>query len=181
MKKTLIAIGAVTAVLVGPFIIGNRGVAPAQPSAMEPLLIIFAIMTLAFAVLLATKRLLPFKLCLICATISASWLTLLALTKLGVFHDPLLVALLMGQSIVGIYYLLERHAPTPLLVFRWPFLLTLTLIAYSALNWRSSLLPVYWFVLALWILGRIILSYRADPARPSLAKRLIDCCGGKSS
>jgi hypothetical protein len=147
---------------------------------MEPLLIIFAAMTLLFIALLAIKWVIGLKVCLICATISISWLTLLVLIKFGVFHDPLLVAILMGQSIVGVYYLLEKHVPRSLLVFRLPFLLTLTLIAYSVINWRASLLGVYWFVLATWVLGRIILSLRADPARPSLANHVIDCCGDKS-
>jgi len=86
----------------------------------------------------------------------------------------------MGQTIVGVYYLAEKHVPRQLLVFRLPFLLTMTLIAYSVLNWRSSLLPVFWLVLTLWVLGQLILSYRSDPIRPSLAKKLIDCCGDRS-
>jgi len=147
---------------------------------VEPVLIIFVAMTLLFAALLSLKQSLALKICVICLTISTSWLILLALYAAGLFHDPVLIALLAGQSIVGLYYLLEKRVPKQLLVFRLPLLLTLTLAAYSVLNWRSSLLPVYWFVLGLWIAARLLLAYTSDPARPSLAKQLIDCCGDRS-
>ena len=148
---------------------------------MDPLFIVFAAMTVLFAGLLTVRQALTIKFCVICATVSLSWLTLLGLYVLGLFRDPVLLALLMGQSIVGVYYLLEKHVPKQLLVFRLPFLLTLTLVAYSVLNWRSSLLPAFWLVLGLWVVGRLILAYRADPGRPSLAQKLIDCCGWEKS
>jgi len=144
---------------------------------VEPVLIIFVAMALLFAGLLLLKPSFALKICIICVTISLSWLTLLALYTAGLFRDPVLIALLMGQSIVGLYYLIEKRVPKQLLVFRLPFLLTLTLVAYSVLSWRSSLLPVYWFVFGLWILARLILAYYNDPGHPSLAKQLIDCCG----
>jgi len=48
------------------------------------------------------------KVCPICAATSLTWLWLLAAYLLGYHFDMLLIGILMGGSVVGIMYVLER-------------------------------------------------------------------------
>lgn len=73
---------------------------------------------LAFGVILAVAEItwlirLRFKLplCPICIGVSTTWLWLLVVRYLGQSVDSILIALLMGGSVVGVSYILERRLP----------------------------------------------------------------------
>src|SRR3989344_3178232 len=66
--------------------------------------------------------------CVICAAVSLTWITLLILSWLEIFNDKTIIALLMGMSILGIFYLVENKVKERLTLFRLPFLLSLILI-----------------------------------------------------
>lgn len=51
-----------------------------------------------------------FKLCAICTAVSTTWIALLILRFRGIVIDPLLIGILMGQSITGVMYLFENRA-----------------------------------------------------------------------
>ncbi len=68
------------------------------------------------------NRVLPLRICPICAGVSGTWLGLIAAYFLGYPIDLIIPALLMGGSVVGIAYQLEKK-----------------LLAESA-GWRSPLL-----------------------------------------
>lgn len=55
------------------------------------------------------KKLIGKKVCAICAAVSLTWLSLLILWLTGFKIDPLVIAILMGQSIVGIMYQAEEY------------------------------------------------------------------------
>ena len=69
--------------------------------------ILFGI-SISFFLLLGIKSLFKKKLeklCVICASVSLTWIFLLILYFLGKFEDLVVIALLMGGSVVGLYYL----------------------------------------------------------------------------
>lgn len=135
---------------------------------------IFAVITGLFTVLLVVKNLFSWKLCAVCLAVSLTWLGLWGLYRLDWFHDPVLLAFLMGQSITGLYYLLEKKVPRPWLVFRVPALLSLTYVFYVSIT-----LTVAWsamaLVAALWLTGFGLMFYRI-PSVSRMAGKVIECC-----
>ncbi len=57
------------------------------------------------------NRILPIRICPICAGVSGTWLGLIAAYFLGYPVDLIVPALLMGGSVVGIAYQLEKKLP----------------------------------------------------------------------
>ena len=56
------------------------------------------------------NKIFKFKICAICATVVTTWLGLLILKLIGFNISQLVIAILMGQSIAGFMYFLERRA-----------------------------------------------------------------------
>lgn len=78
-----------------------------------------------------TRKIFKFKFCAICATIVSTWAILLVL-KLNEFAiDKTILAILMGQSITGAVYFLERKRSKKRLLLMKPLIILLgTLIVY---------------------------------------------------
>ncbi len=55
------------------------------------------------------NRVLAFRVCPICAGVAGTWLWMLAARLLGYEIDPIALALLMGGSVVGIAYQIEKR------------------------------------------------------------------------
>ena len=66
-----------------------------------------SILGLSLLVWLA-NRFLPFKICPICAGVSGTWIWLMAGYFMGYQIDPIIPAMLMGGSVVGLAYQLEK-------------------------------------------------------------------------
>jgi hypothetical protein len=130
-----------------------------------------------FIGLLFAKRILTtrFKFCAICLAVSGSWLMLLILNKLEIFNSQLVIGILMGQSSLGIYYLLEKKVNIDLLVFRLPLLLTLTLIIFSLVT-EVIELDAWLIVAGLWLIIGFLYTYRTQSWLKAKVKTLIDCC-----
>ena len=140
------------------------------------LLLVLAAITLIFGVWLALKSLSGWRICAICLAVSTVWVGLLAAYHGGWFDNPVLVALLMGQSIAGLYYLAEKHAPRAWLIFRLPALLSLTYLFYVALT--AALHGLAGLLLAaLWVVFSGIYLLQTKPGITRAAKKLIECCG----
>jgi hypothetical protein len=58
------------------------------------------------------QKMVPLGICPICAGVSGTWIWLLAARFAGFAPDPTVIALLMGGTVVGIAYTLEKHMPT---------------------------------------------------------------------
>ncbi len=141
---------------------------------MNPVLAVTVAVAALFAVMLALRSL-GLRLCAICASVTLTWAVLLALYRLGLFPYPSVVALLMGESVVGLYFLVERRAREDLLVFRLPFLLTLTLAAYALLGQGPVLAPLA-ALAAIWAVFAAVHAGRTRGRARALAARLIACC-----
>lgn len=132
-----------------------------------------------FVIFLILKQLLKGKIkeefCVLCASVSITWISLLVLFWLGRFEDKILIALLMGQSTLGVFYLVDHKISDNLKIFRLPFLLTLIVAAYSLINNIKSLSYVV-ILASLWALFGIIYLYRSNTKVNGLVKKLIECC-----
>jgi len=130
----------------------------------------------AFVVLLLLKQVSGYRFCVLCVSVSGTWLALLALRWLGMFDDPVLLALLMGQTAVGLYFFIEGRVREDLLVFRLPFLLTLTVLCYFAITLDPATVTAVLAVAATWI-GAFVLYARRDAAKlRGLVRQVIECC-----
>lgn len=137
---------------------------------------IFASIIGIFIFLLFIKKWLPFTICVICLSVSGAWLVLLGLYYLARFNDPVILSLLMGGSVVGFYYMIEKRVSKSLTVFRLPFLLTLFFAAYSAVTLTFAVLPFLLITLT-WIVLFSIYFYRNKPAVRQTVKNITECCG----
>ncbi len=140
---------------------------------MEILAVFFAI-TILFIVLLAMKKVTTYRFCVLCVSVSLSWVGLLLLLQLGFFENVALVALLMGQSVVGLYYFAEKRLPQQYMVFRLAGLLTLTYAAYAILI-GFNLLPLFLLV-PVWSISGLLYAYRNTPRVKSTVEHILACC-----
>ncbi len=142
--------------------------------ALEEIEIIFLVIVILFFVLLAIKEKISKRFCVICTSISLTWIVFLVLYRLGYFDNALILGILIGESITGIFYLVEKNIREDLHVFRLPFLLSLTLAAYFVL---ASTITMYLavFLLSLWALFMAMYVFRRGAAG-HLVKKIIECC-----
>lgn len=138
-------------------------------------ILIFLSITVFFLVFLVMKEITGKKICAICTGVSATWIIFLVLYRLGYVSDSLLIGILMGESVIGIFYLTERRTKEEIHFFRLPFLLTLTFLAYALISWALPY-QVLGFVLGLWVLYAGIYLFRKKPALNKMVKKIIKCC-----
>ena len=139
---------------------------------------IFLAISAVFLAGLMVKSSLKKSFCVICAAVASVWLVLLYLYKYSDFNDPILLGLLVGQSVTGIFYLALRKLPKALRIFSLPFLLTLTAIAYWAIA-GDVLMPVFVLLAVLWVGAWVIFTSRHDPGKKRIADIFSECCEHK--
>lgn len=136
---------------------------------------IFLGISLVFYAVLALKPVLKLSVCSICAAVSLSWVTLLALRAFDWYSNDVLLALLIGMSVVGGYYLWERHAKSDQLIFRLPVMLSLAYFAWSAVTLQLD--PALFALIAtVWLLHGLLYVYRNSPSIKPRVDKIIACC-----
>lgn len=147
---------------------------------MNSLLIAITIISGLFVIFLILKGILRAitrkEFCVICAAVSMTWVGLLTASSLQMFEDKTLIALLMGQSIVGLFYLVEAKVNEDLKLFRLPFLLTATVVAYALLGIPEGVSFVIFFLAVLWLLFLLLYLYKNNKYAHSIVKRVLECC-----
>ncbi|MCR4284820.1 MAG: hypothetical protein NUV97_02115 [archaeon] len=144
---------------------------------MESLFLILLGITGLFFIFLIIKSIFKKReFCVICASVSTTWIFLIILYFLGNFSDKVLIALLIGQSIAGIFYLLESKTSDNLKIFRLPFILTLLALVYFVLQKFDIGSMV--FILVLWGIFIVIYLFREHEGFNTLVNKLIACCKG---
>ncbi|NIO42897.1 MAG: hypothetical protein GTO41_23720 [Burkholderiales bacterium] len=129
-----------------------------------------------FVGLLVVKSITRWRFCVICTSISVTWVALLVLYWLGLFDQPVIIAVLMGQSIVGLYYFIEKATDEVFHIFRLPLLLTLTLGALVALDVTTDLTVSLGLIATVWSAMLFLYSYRRNPRMKIVVDRVIACC-----
>jgi hypothetical protein len=140
--------------------------------------ILLGIIILFFVVLITKQffsKALKEKTCAICVAVAITWVFLLVLFYLDKFENTLIIALLMGMTLLGIFYIFERNVKKELTLFRLPFLLTLIVVGYFLLTFENLikelvLLAVIWFVFLL------IYGYRNSACLKKFVDKIVECC-----
>lgn len=147
------------------------------------------------------NRVLPFKICPICAGVSGTWLWILAGIYLGLLDArswSLVATIGMGGSVVGIAYQIEKRLPSHRSPLLWKtlFIPTGFIAAYSVISLAvSPSNPSWWtaFIMTTTILIILVLRFSGQPqhsadqlnktARPErnrrveeLEKKMKNCC-----
>lgn len=139
--------------------------------------VILAVISAIFISVLFVKKAFSPKVCAICVSIFLTWAALLFLYKAGRFNDGILIGLLMGQSISGIYYTLAKKVNRSMRIFTLPYFLTLTLMAYATITDITPQFSQLIFMLAVWVAAYTIFIYRNDPGKKALSDAVMNCCG----
>ncbi len=143
---------------------------------MTPLAWLFAALIGIFFALLAVKYVLKKEFCVLCASVSLTWLGFLMAYKLGRWADPTPILVLMGGSVVGLYYLVDRRVRALCHVFRLPFFLTLVLAVLAVFYpLRELVLPIV-FTLGVWLLMGFTYALRHAPGVKAFFQQLLACC-----
>lgn len=142
------------------------------------LALILLIITGLFAAVLVVKHALSLKVCVLCSSIFLTWTSLLVLYKLGRFNDVVLLSLLMGQCVTGVYYMLDKRVKPTLKIFTLPFFLSLTTLFYLVIVGKTLLAPLF-VLLGLWVVAYIIFAWRKDPGKKLVSQAVMDCCKDK--
>ncbi len=143
----------------------------------DSLLISLSSVAFLYFVFLSIKSLIRnYDFCVICVSVSLTWIGLLILFLSGEFSDGIIIALLMGQSITGLYYSLEKRVDENAKIFRLPFLLTLTFVGYYALRLSEFTVITFLFLLVMWVTFLIVYLLRYNSRIKQVAEKIIECC-----
>lgn len=130
--------------------------------------------TILFFVLLGVKELFSKKIkkrfCIVCLAVSLTWIALLGLHFLGLFQDKILIAILIGQSSLGLFYVLYDK----LNVFKLVFLLTLTSGIYFV--FEGLVFRALYFLLILWVLFFVFYLFKRNKNLGIFANKIVECC-----
>lgn len=147
---------------------------------MIGLLNVLIAITILFFIVLILKEIilkpLNKNVCVLCASVVLTWVGLLILLYLGKFENKVLLALLIGESILGVFYTLESKVANRYKLFRLPFLLTLIVGGYYLLMDIPNLIKVVIYLLSLWAFFIIVYSYRTNEATKGFFNKLVECC-----
>jgi len=133
--------------------------------------------TVIFALAILIQSLTKLKFCAICVTVSSSWIILLLMYFLtNLITNPIIIAVLMGESVIGLYYLLEKKVPTTWQLFRWPYIVTMTTAVCVILGLREKIMSTIILVSIIWIIYLLIYFLRNYPIIKKIIQRLIACC-----
>ena len=140
---------------------------------------ILAVSTLAYF----AKRILPLKVCPICAGVFITWVWLLGAYFLGYQINLMIPALLMGGSVVGIAYQLEKKARNlsveRLLLWKVLFIPAGFVTAYSLLAqlWTVLLFAiVFLFLVSFLLLSESGKTESREESLGDIEKKMKDCC-----
>jgi len=114
------------------------------------------------------------KLCVLCISVSLTWIILLILFLTNIFADKMIIAILMGHTSLGIFYLWEINVREKFKIFRLPLLLTFIFIIYLVLeNFEFN---SFLIIIGLWLIFFLIYLFRNNKKFSKVAKKLIECC-----
>ena len=115
------------------------------------------------------------KVCAICLSFSLTWIFLLVMYYLGRFENPLLIGLMMGLTIFGLFYAWERNVKKQATIFRLPLLLTLVLIGYYLLTFENLIKEAV-LLAVLWVLFGVFYFYRNNRNLKGFIDKIVECC-----
>ena len=112
--------------------------------------------------------------CALCAAVSLTWIFLLSSYFLGYEINTAIIILLMGTSVTGAYYYIEKKIIEEKKIFNFPIFLTLFIFAYQF--WSSFNEYLYGVLLLIWIAFGALYYGRKNNRLKGIAKKVIACC-----
>lgn len=147
---------------------------------MDNIFLVLAGISILFVILFLIKQFLNKRLkdkfCVICGSVVLTWAVLLVLYYLNIFKDIIIIAILIGESSLGIFYFVESKVKEQLKFFRLPFILTLIMLAYYLLTFSKDILPSLIFLLVLWAVFGLVYSYKNHKNINNFINKIIACC-----
>ena len=149
---------------------------------MPMIISIISIVVLA-ALAWAVKEMFSLKLCPICAGVSLTWLGLLLLRYTGNVVDTVALGILMGGSVVGMAYTVDKKIENARLAMIWKLLFipagfgaVYALIYFWSVV--SALLIVYLGLITVWFTRHSHKQFSApkDEQRKKIEDELTKCC-----
>lgn len=142
---------------------------------MEIILAIISILAIA-GVVFGANKILQIRICPICAGVASTWLLMLVLRFAGYPISVSVLAILIGGSVVGIAYQLEKRlsAGRSAILFKMLFLPAGFVAAYGIVgeNWVLASAAIAGLSLA----TAVFFSHGQDDKPGDLEKKLKDCC-----
>ncbi|HLC97399.1 MAG TPA: hypothetical protein VJC21_01300 [Candidatus Nanoarchaeia archaeon] len=129
-----------------------------------------------FLLLLLVQAITKKQFCALCGAVFLTWALLLVLYFAGSFDNTVIIALLLGQSTLGVFYLAEKKVAEPLKLFRLPFLLTLIVLAYTMLTLSPVTRTLLLVLGSLWLIFVVLYVYRQNRKFKTLVEKIIACC-----
>ena len=139
------------------------------------MLIALLSITALFVLLLFVKSASNVEFCVVCGAVSGSWLALLMLYYAGYYSNQLIIALLIGQSIVGIMYRIKETLADRFAVFTLPYVLTATVVGYLLLATAAHTDAIV-VLIAVWVAAGLLYVYRANERVKTTFDEVIACC-----
>lgn len=121
-----------------------------------------------FVLALSLKKIFT-KICAICFAVSGTWLA-----GLAVEFDPIILALLMGGTAVGLMYYIAGALPEIFEFFKLPFLLSVFVVFYSILS-MSVDISVVLVMVGTWLLFVALFLLRNGRTK-NWFKTVVECC-----
>src|SRR3989338_5248712 len=116
---------------------------------------VLLLITILFFILLLIKSVFKKnKICVICASVFISWVFFLILYWKGKFLDKTIIAILIGESTLGVFYLIESKTK-------------------EEFKYSSNIL---YFLIGIWTLFFIIYSFKDKGKLGKLTRKIIECC-----
>ncbi len=115
------------------------------------------------------------KFCVVCASISLTWIFLLILNFMNLFKDKILLGVLMGHTSLGVFYIFESHTNQRAKILRLPLLLSFISIIYFILTGFEKI--SFFILIGLWVVfGLIFIFSDVKGKTRKFVNKLIECC-----
>lgn len=145
---------------------------------MNPITIIFISVAVLFFILLAFKQIVRVRFCVLCAASLLTWVILLVLYYADRFDHLILIAVMIGESVVGLFYWIEKRVSQNLRLFRLPALLTLMFFGFALLGGpgRGSVLESLLALFIIWLAFGAFYLYRNNSLIVGVINKIVACC-----
>ena len=132
-------------------------------------------LTILFFILLGLKNRTEWRFCAICTASTTTLITLTGLYVLDLFDSLILIVLMAGMTLHGLYQLWEEKSSRKYLMFRLPLLLTGITALYQAIVWQIYL-ELFGLLTALWAIFLSMYFYRENDRFEAYVDDIIECC-----
>jgi len=143
------------------------------------MIIIIYILIITLVVWFA-DRVFKWKICPICAGVSLTWLSMIVARELGYYVDPSILAMLIGGSVVGVAYQLEKKLPNgrSLLLWKTLFMTGGFVAGYGLVysSWAVLIGAVIWGLILIYAFFRRTQTPVKSQKAVELEKKMEQCC-----